>query len=302
MNKSFFILTLIILTSLFSCKKEKLFQGETTDFGTIEYYDSFLFYECENFTLSKTLKYNFNDYSIDKKSTVKLNIVDAEQNVITNRDILFYVNDELVKGNSFTIDSKVSSKGSLKLGLKFLPSYPNGYTSGFISVSSHSLDVINNNDLNTSSEKRLFKWESTHKLIMNPLKKWLMWFVVFIISSLLMWFLIIRNKVYSKFKKGKIQIVTPYFKGINITRNTRLIVFTNVTTKQKVFNRVFTGKIIYEVNPIYENKIILRPGRGNRIKIKLPLGVKITPQVVNLEKFNNYNIKLGQESLEIQYS
>lgn len=302
MNKSFLALVLLLFASFYSCQKENSFQGLTADFGTVEYYKSFLLYECDTLIVSKNLKYNFNDYSIEKKSIATINIVDTAQNIVNNKNIQFFINDELIENNSFMLRSEESKRGDLKIGLKFLPNYPNGYVSGFFSISKHSLDVINNNDLNSSSEKRLFKWESNHKLIMNPVKKWMIWFGVFIIGISLIWFMILKNKMYSKFKTGKIQIISPYFRAINITKNTRLIVFTNSNKKQKMLNSIFTGKIIYEVNTIYKDDIALRPGRGNKIKIKLPLGARINPMVMSLEKFNNYKIQIEKEQIEIQYS
>jgi hypothetical protein len=302
MNKSLKVLVLLIIVSFFSCQKESSFQGETADFGTVDYYRSFLFFDCDTLVLTKNLKYSFNDYSIEKKSRVTIKVVDTAQNIVSNKYIQFFINDNLIENNSFILNSEDTQKGALKIGLKFLPDYPEGYTSGFLSVSNHSLDVINNNDLNSSAEKRLFKWEATHRLIMNPLKKWVMWFGLFVLCALLIWFMILRNAMYSKFKKGKIQILSPYFKGITITKNTRLIVFTNSYRKQKSLNRLFTGKIIYEVNPIYEKEVTLRPGRGNKIKIKLPLGARISPMVMNMEKFNNYTIQIEEEKIEIQYS
>ena len=258
MNKSFVTLIILLFASLYSCQKEDSFQGLTTDFGTAEYYKSFLLYECDTITLTKNLKYDFNDYSIEKKSIAKIELVDTAQSTISNKNIQLFINDEFIDSNLFILNSKDSNKGNLKIGLKFLPNYAEGYTSGFLSVANHSLDVINNNDLETSNEKRIFKWEATHKLIMNPLKKWLIWFCVLLLSSLLTWFLILRNKIYSKFERGQIQILSPYFGGVAITKNTRLIVFTNSAQKQKTLNKIFTGKIVHEVNSIYVKDIILR--------------------------------------------
>lgn len=302
MNKSIFLILLLIFTSFFSCQKESSFQGETADFGTVDYYKPFLFFECDTLVLTKNLKYNFNAYSIEQESKVTVKLVDKSQNTITNKNIQFFINDNLIENNNFTLDSKKTQRGDLKISLKFLPEYPNGYASGYLSVSNHSLDVINNNDLNSSKEKRLFKWEATHRLVMNPLKKWIIYLGAIIVAALLLWFLVLRNKIYSKFKKGKIQILSPYFKVITISTNTRLIVFTNSYKKQNALSSLFVGKIIYEVNPLFQKDIFLRPGKGTKIKIKLPLGARINPMVNSLKKFNNYSIQLEKEKIEIQYS
>ncbi|WP_338733452.1 hypothetical protein [Mangrovimonas cancribranchiae] len=301
MNKTLTIL-LASLLFFFNCQKEDSFQGETTNFGVVEYYQPFLFCKCDTITLSKSLRFNFNDYSLEKSSSATIKFVGEFQKEIRDKSLQLYINDNKVIDNTFTINSKNAKTGTLKLGLKLLPNYPEGYTSGFISVAQHSLDLINNNDLNTSNETRIFKWEAEHKLIMNPLKKALIIVFTFISSALIIWFLFLRNKIYPKFKKGRIQILSPYFGSVLLNRNIKLIILTSSPKKQKYFNKVFTGKIQYEINPIYDKDIILRPGRGKKIKIKLPLGTQISPPSINLEPYNSYKVKTEKHIIEIQYS
>ncbi|MGO1751597.1 MAG: hypothetical protein ACTHYV_03805 [Psychroflexus sp.] len=302
MNKVFLSLLLISLLIISSCENKENYIGPSTDFGAAEYYKPFLFSKSDTLRLTKSLKYNFNDYAIEKESYIKIKLVDTAQKVLSDKNIQFYINGELIKDNQFDLKSTDSENGTLKIGLELLPDYPDGYTSGFLSISNHSLDMVNNNDLKTSSEKRIFKWEANHKLVMNPLKKRLLWGGIIVIAILLIWFLIFRNMLHPKFKKGKIQILSPYFGGVSFNANTKLIVFTDTHKKQKALNKIFTGKIIYEINSVYTDDIILRPGRGNKIKIKLPIGATIIPAVSNLEKFNSYTIQLNNEEIKIQYS
>ncbi len=302
MSKGLLLLLLVSFFVLSSCENKENYIGPTTDFGTAEYYKPFLFSKSDTLRLTKSLNYDFNDHAVEKESSIKIKFVDTAQKILSDKNIQFYINGELIKDNQFDLKSTDSEKGTLKIGLELLPDYPDGYTSGFLSISNHSLDLVNNNDLKTSSEKRIFKWEANHKLVMNPLKKSLFWIAVIVIAVLLTWFLVFRNMLHPKFKKGKIQILSPYFGGVSFNRNTKLVVFTNTFKKQKILNRIFTGKIIYEVNSVYSEDIILRPSRGNKIKIKLPVGARIKPSVINLEKFSNYSIKLNTEKIEIQYS
>jgi hypothetical protein len=294
---------LIVLVCFASCnKKGNGYNGSTIHFGMSEYYAPFLGVKSDTITIEKRLKYEFNQFAKDEKSLVNISFVDKEQQLIDDKNIQFFVDEVLVSNNSFKISFDDASNGEKKIGIRFLPGYEQDYTSGFLVISNHSLDVINNNDLANSSEDRIFKWEAEYDVSMNPLKKGLIWFLIIIAISLLFWFLLIRNSMYPKFKKGKIQVLSPYFKGITINNRVRLIVFTNSNRKQKSLNSIFTGKIIYEVNPIYEKEVFLRPGRGNKIKIKLPLGARINPMVMNMEKFNSYTIQIEKEKIEIQYS
>lgn len=302
MNKSTLLLFSLFIVILNSCKKNNDSLLPATDFGTAEFYEPFLFYNSDTVILSKSLKFNFNDYAEEKRSSVKIQFVDTAQNVITDQNVRFYINDELVNDNEFDLKSQDSTNGIIKIGLQLLPGHPNGYTSGFLSISNHSLDVINNNDLNSSDENRIFKWEAKYQVIMNPLKKILIWIGILILSLLVIWFMVLRNLLHSKFEKGRISIVSPVFDSIELNKNTKLVVFTNTPNKQNLFNSIFTGKIIYKINPIYEGDIILRPGRKNQIKIKLPLGAVIKPSVINLDKFKQYTIQLNNQEIKIQYS
>ena len=123
-------------------------------------------------------------------------------------------------------------------------------------------------------------WTGHYEKDYNPLALGLFWFLVTVIIGLVIWFLFLRNSMYPKFKKGKIQVLTPYFRGVQVGRGTRLVIFSKAVQKQSMMNKLFTGTIRYEVNPIYEQNIFFRPGRGNKIKIKLPIGSKITPPVL----------------------
>lgn len=299
-NKLYLLIVLVCFTSC--SEKENEYNGSSIHFGTSEYYAPFLGVTDNPVTIEKTLKYEFNQFAKQKKSYVNISFVDAEQQLIDNKNIQLFVDGVLVSNNSFKINFDDLGNGEKKIGIRFLPGYKQGYTSGFLVITNHTLDVINNNDLGNNSESRIFKWEAEYDVSMNPLKKGLIWFLGVIAISLFFWFLFIRNHMFQKFKKGKIQILSPYFGGVDIGKNTRLVIFTSQPQKQSSLNKLFTGKIQYEVNSIYENEIILRPGRGNKIKIKLPIGFKITPPVINLEKQSKYTIETKNQIMEIQYS
>jgi hypothetical protein len=119
---------------------------------------------------------------------------------------------------------------------------------------------------------------------------------------LALWFLIFRNRIYPKFKKGQIQITEPYYSGVRLNKCIKEVIFTNTPQKQSALNKFFTGKIHYEINPVYEKNIYLRPKNKNSIQIKLPLGARISPMSFRLEKYNKYEIKLNNKKIKIQYS
>ena len=297
------ISSILLILLMLSCSSDDSgFSGDTIDFGEADYYKSFWGVKSDTVILERKLKFVFNDYAKEKNSSVKIKLVDPNNNRINDINILLYLDGKIINNKIIDLRSDDLQSGIVTIGIRLLPNFKIGYTSGFLSVSNHSLDRINDNDLATSSQDKLFKWEAEHSIVMNPLKKGLLWFIAIVGGLLLLWFLVMRSMMYPKFKKGKIQILEPYFSGVNFGGNTKLIIFTDKRINQSLFNTIFTGKIEYEINSLYDKEIKLRPGRGNKIKIKLPLGAKITPPIVSLDKFQSYTLEINKRKIKIQYS
>ena len=299
-NKAILIFGLFF-SLLLSCNDNIEFSGKSANFGVAQYYDDFLWVKNDTVILTKELKFEFNKYAVEKESFVAILLVDNNQEIINDSNIQLFINGKYMPDNKFRVNSLDSNKGIISIGIKLLPNYKEGYCSGYISISNHSLDIINNNDLATSTESRLFKWEAEHDKVINPLVKFLVWVLSIFLVLILSWFLIIRNSFYPKFKKGKIQILNPYFKGIKIDKSVMQIVFTKKSKKQSFFSKLFKGKIQYEINVLFDKNIMFTPGRGNKVKVKLPLGYKIKPIVSNLDKFNTYKIEVNKQTIEFQY-
>lgn len=283
MNRLFLSLLSIVFLVLSSCKEKEEYTGPTTDFGTSEYYPAFLFSKSDTLRLSKKLKYDFNDYAVKKGSSIRLKLVNTAQKAISDNNIRFYVNGKLIDNNEFNLTSEKSKKGTLNIGLQLLPGYPEGYTSGFLSISNHSLDVVNNSDLNTSKEKRLFKWEATHKIVMNPLKKGLIWTGVVFIAILFIWFLILKPIVYPRFGRGSLTIQSPLFKSILLHKSIGLTLSNN-SIKQKWMEMFFKGRELHYSNPIFPAPIIFTPHSKNKIRIQLDPTYSIQPFTTTLNK------------------
>ena len=301
-HKTYCLLFLLgFLSLLISCDIEES-SLEGMDFGESVYYDSFLWVDSSTVTLTKELKFEFSDYAIEQEAYLELQFVDANNEKLDINTVNIYVDGQPADNGIITIYAvqKIVSK---KIGVQFLPNCSSGKQNGYITVISHKFDRIDNIDSDDlGSDKRIKRWTAYYEKDLNPLALVLSWFVIIILATLLFWFLMLRNMIHPKFKKGNIQILTPYFGGVTFSRNIKLVIFTNTIQKQNIFNKIFTGKIQYEINSIYDKPIILRPGRGNKIKIKLPIGASLTPPVIHLEKFKTYSININNQVVEIQYS
>jgi hypothetical protein len=300
---TFFLALLVIIPSLNSCKNSD--SGDTLegiDFGESTCYDSFLWVDAKTVTLTKELKFDFSKYAVNQRASIKLQFVNSDNKKLSDKEVSIYVDGKLKSDGIISVLAKEESLNKI-IGIQFLLGTDKGKQNGFLTVVSHDFDRVDNfNSVNLGKDSRIKKWSAYHEKDYNPLALSLFWLVIFIVTSLFFWFLVLRNMIHPKFKRGKIQILSPYFGGISMDRSTRLVVFTNTIQKQKGLNRLFTGKIKYEVNPIYEKDVILRPGRRGKVRIKLPMGTRITPAVINLEKYNKYNIETSKQSIEIQYS
>lgn len=299
-----FVFLLFASIFLFSCDKddsnEKALEG--IDFGESVYFEPFLWVKSDTIILSKEMKFEFSDYAVEEGASLKLQFVDENNSKLDTKNVSVYLNDKLVS-NGVILIKATANNITKKIGLKFLPAIKGGDYDGYLTVIAHDFDRIENFDVSSlAKDSRIKMWTAHYEKDYNPLALGLFWFLIAIITGLVIWFLFIRNAMYPKFKTGKIQVLSPYFGGIQLGRGIRLVILSKAAQKQSMMNKFFTGKIQYEVNSIYEMDLLLRPGRGNKIKIKLPIGSKITPPVVNLEKYSKYKIEINKQLIEIQYS
>ena len=83
-----------------------------------------------------------------------------------------------------------------------------------------------------------------------------------IVLFLLAWFLFFRNQVYPKFKKGIITIQSPYFATIRV-KGYRKIVFTSKSQTQRLFDKIWRGRILYHINPSWPSDVEITPSGKN---------------------------------------
>ena len=135
---------------------------------------------------------------------------------------------------------------------------------------------------------------------MNPLKKGLLWVLLIIVSLLIIWFVFLRNLIYAKFNSGKLIINSPYSKVIKIKGAQRLV-FTTKEKKQTKLNKIFVGRILYEVNPIWESEVIFSPKNKRSIRIKTGMSYSVIPSANQFTRGRTYEIKSKNELIKISY-
>ncbi len=103
----------------------------------------------------------------------------------------------------------------------------------------------------------------------------LLWVLLGVIALLLiLWFAVIRNQKYPKFSRGIINIQSPYYASIRV-KGYRMVVIGPKANPQGWFDRLWRGKILYHVNPLWPCLIEITPS-GKNMRFRCPSGELIS--------------------------
>ena len=141
------------------------------------------------------------------------------------------------------------------------------------------------------------------------LKIWLIVFIIALLLSSVVWFLLLKKIYYPAFsKKGRLNISEPEDSTIFIKKNARkLIIGNKIQEKENFFTKLFCGKIQYEL--VSSNHSILitpyRDWKTKKIRYRLICKDESRLSTVSAEShmqhLDNYTIKTNDESLLFQY-
>jgi hypothetical protein len=286
-----------------SCNKkggnESSLQG--LDFGESVYFDPFLWVKSDTTILTKILQFEFSDFAVEQAAYLRLQFTDNDGNKIDNNIITVYDDGELLIDGIIRINAD-STTVRKEIGIQFPPKMDAGDYHGYLVVIEHNFDRIDSFDKNQidNTDNRIKQWSAHYEKDWNPLALFLFWILILLIATLFLWFAVLRNQIYSKMKRGKIVINSPYYKTIKI-KNARRLVLTTQQQKQKVLYKIFAGNILYEVNTIWKSEIVLTPGRKNTLRIKLGMDYTINPFTTTLRRGSSYEIKKQNEIIKISY-
>ncbi len=296
------LVTLILMLN--SCKTEDNNPNNLPgiNFGTSTYYDSFLFSESSNDSLTKTLKINFNDWAKDNHAYADLYFLNDQDEIIGTPDskVKLFINNNPITKGIIQLTSTEKPSDSLEIKLHFDPSQKSQKFGGYLVLQNGKIERINNIEIQNASGIELFKWNAKQEVVMNPLKKGLLWFLGVIATLLLIWFLLIRNRIYPKMARGQIILNSPYYKSTK-TKGARQIIFSNKHYKQGWFNKLFAGEIIYEKNDFWQEEIKFSPARRRQIRIKMPAHYNIMPFTSKIDQGKTYTIKGNQEEVKFSF-
>ncbi|MGN0219722.1 MAG: hypothetical protein ACI4AX_05490 [Muribaculaceae bacterium] len=234
-------------------------------------------------TLSINLAPAFNDEARRDRASVSMkvssNITGADTNDIT---ILF--NGRELADSCFTLKAGDTTPGILSV--VFRPSCEDTKLSlSLAQLSSKNLDRIGE----TPADEFTHSFRAECENEMNPLAKGLLWTASIIIAALILWFALLKRQFFPPISKiTTIMITKPYVSQRKV-RGARLVVFSDKPVRQGFFNRLFTGRIVSEVNPVWTSRCEMRHAR-NGVRFSCPDRSMTASPSALMSKFNEYTV------------
>lgn len=263
-----YIFALIQIIILSSCEQKTI---ETISMGTISYHPKFLWSKADTTFLSKTLYLDFsNDAKGSQNSFAEFEFVDNEGKSISSDILEIYINNEKSFNNRFRVNS---TDEIYELKFRFMPETNGGKKQGYLKLIDHNIDRLDNLLLTAGQQVEVLQWTMYFDKQMNPLKKNLMWGVLTIVALLIIWFILFRPILYPKFSTYKKQIIIQQ-NGKVLSQNrivftgARQVVFANRKMPQSLMNRIFTGKIVTIVNPVFVTPLTFSPQKGKNAIVR----------------------------------
>lgn len=294
-EKFVFLAVLCPLALVAACGKRSDAPDAPTRWGKDNYYDKFLWKKHVPDTLYKTLEFDFNqDAKTYMDRPLRLGLfkrADGGRMLPVKEDEMeVFVNGQQCENNIIDVPS---ATGRLKVGIVFNNEAENKVHHWFFrAVDNGGLERINDMSpgvFNADNASLMSIVVEKHK-IMNPLAQGTVFTAVFLIAALLVWLLVLKAIFYPTFRVGRVQIFDPVpYNSLKRLRGYRKMVLSNKRQKHGFFDKVFTGKILYETNDLWTDDIVIEPRDKNSVRLICPKGFMADARV--LKKNQEYTIQ-----------
>lgn len=291
MKNILYIICALCLISLSSCGEETL---PTESFGKVSYYPEFWLMDADTTSVTKTFSFEFNaDAQVSGEDACAVfAFVDINGNIISPDELQISEGDNVLQQNSFKVDANNPSK---TLTFKFLPAAKEGNHQGSLKlISSGKIERVGPWELSENANPEIFRWSLKFEKSWNPLAKFLFWFVVTVVSGLLIWFLILKKKVYPQIKVNQVQLACESNGWYLVKRikGYREVILTETPVKQGWWSKNFKGKILYISSGVglWTNPLKLQPKDKNRVKIVLSQHYTMNPMDNAIHTYQNYTL------------
>ncbi len=253
-SATYLVLALTLLfTSCEQVSKNAIFWGETKT------YEKFLFVKPKPVKMEKTLVFDFNeDAQRLWNGTVTFDVIDTKTNK-KSEDLLVYQNGSLCNGNQIVVDQHCKE---VSIAIEFKQTAPEGtYILKLVECGYTGLDRI---------EVDLGEGIVVKKIVrINPLLLGLLILLAVVIAALVIWFAVLRIMLYPTFKMGLLTLSSSDgYMNIKSLKGARKVILTNKSKSQGTLSKIFTGKIVYDINELWDDftEIIPRDNRSVYLK------------------------------------
>lgn len=295
-SKRFLILAVLCpLMLLASCGKKADEPNAPTRWGKENYYDKFLWKKHVPDTLYRTIEFDFNQDAKDfMDKPLRLGLFKKTNSgkmlPVTESEMEVFVDGQKCPQNIIDIQPGTDQ---LKVGIVFKPEAENKVHHWFFrAVDDGGLERINDMDPNTyqADNASLMDIEVDKNKVMNPLAMGTALTTLLLLAALLVWLFVMKAIFFPTFRVGKIQLSDPIpYNTLKRMRGYRKMILTNKQPKQGFFDRVFAGKILYEVNDLWTSEVVIEPKDRNSVRLRCPKDFMADARV--LKKNQEYTIQ-----------
>ena len=280
---------------LASCGKKADEPNAPTRWGKENYYDKFLWKKHVPDTLYRTIEFDFNQDAknfMDKALRLGLfkKTDSGKMLPVTENEMEVFVDGEKCPQNIIDVQPGTDQ---LKVGIVFKPEAENKVHHWFFrAVDDGGLERINDMDPDTykADNASLMDIEVDKNKVMNPLAMGTALTSLLLIAALLIWLFVMKAILFPTFRVGKIQLSDPVpYNTLKRMRGYRKMILTNKQPKQGFFDRVFAGKILYEVNDLWTSEVVIEPKDRNSVRLRCPKDFMADARV--LKKNQEYTIQ-----------
>ena len=276
-SKRLFILVVVCpLLLLASCNKEANDVNAPTRWGKENYYDKFLWKKHVPDTLYRTIEFDFNQDAknyMDKPLRLGLfkKTNSGKMLPVTESEMEVFVDGQKCPSNIIDVQPGTDQ---LKVGIVFKPEAENKVHHWFFrAVDDGGLERINDMDPDTykADNASLMDIEVDKNKVMNPLAMGTALTSLLLLAALLVWLFVMKAIFFPTFRVGKIQLSDPVpYNTLKRMRGYRKMILTNKQPKQGFFDKVFAGKILYEVNDLWTSEVVIEPKDRNSVRLRCP--------------------------------
>ena len=280
---------------LVSCGKKVDDSNAPARWGKENYYKDFLWKKHVPDTLYRTIEFDFNQDAknyMDKPLRLGLfkKTNSGKMLPVTESEMEVFANGQKCVNNIIDVQPGTEQ---LKVGIVFNPNAENKVHHWFFrAIDDAGLERINDMDPDTfnADNASLMDVEAEKHQIMNPLAEGTLLAGILLVALVLVWLIVVKAIFFPTFRVGKIQLSDPApYNSLKRLRGYRKLILSNKPQKQGFFDKLFTGKILFEVNQLWTNDVVVEPKDKTSVRLRCPKDFMADARV--LKKNQEYTIQ-----------